>query len=134
MSEQLKHNSSGDGFDPVDWSALQKSNEYQELRAAQRRFLIPASVVYLGVYFGFLLLTLGAPTLFGWSLHGGLNIGFVVMSTMFVLVWLGVLLHNRIARRYWDPRIERVRARAEQVAAAAVAPGSQGISDTQVTP
>jgi uncharacterized membrane protein (DUF485 family) len=99
---------------PDVWSTVQRSAEYREFRAAQRRFLVPASVVYLAVYFGFLLLTLGAPGLFQRQLHGGLNIGFVLLTAMFVLVWVGVLVHNSIARRYWDPRIARVRAQAQR--------------------
>jgi len=134
MSERLNHTSSAGEPDSVDWPAVEKSTEYQELRAAQRRFLIPASVVYLAVYFGFLLLTLGLPALFSQSLHGGLNLGFALMSSMFVLVWLGVLLHNRIAHRYWDPRIARVHARAERLVSPTVAPGGQATPDTQVTP
>lgn len=111
MSEQRRSDPTPD--DPDVWSTVQQSAEYQELRAARRRFLIPASVVYLAVYFGFLL-SLGAPTLFQQRLHGGLNIGFVLMTSMFVLVWVGVLVHNSVARRFWDPRTERVRARAGQ--------------------
>lgn len=97
---------------PDVWSEVQRSAGYRELRAARRRFLIPASVVYLAVYFGFLVLTLDAPSLFQRQLHGGLNIGFVLLTAMFVLVWVGVLVHNSIARRHWDPRIARVRAQA----------------------
>lgn len=103
------------------WSTVQESPEYQELRTTQRRFVIPAAIVYLAVYFGFLLLTLTAPTLFQQRLHGGLNIGFVLMTAMFVLVWVAVLVHNRVARRHWDPRNERVRAQAERQDAASAA-------------
>jgi uncharacterized membrane protein (DUF485 family) len=95
------------------WSAVQDSAEYRELRAAQRRFLVPASVVYLAFYFGFLILALAAPSLFQHPLYGGLNTGFALLTAMFVLVWLGVLVHNSVARRYWDPRIERVRGQAQ---------------------
>lgn len=102
---------------PDVWSAVRHSAEYRELRAAQRRFLVPASVVYLAVYFGFLVLALAAPSLFRQPLHGGLNLGFVLLTAMFVLVWVGVLVHNSIARRYWDPRIERVRSQAQPTGA-----------------
>lgn len=112
MSEQRCSDAPLDD-NPDVWAAVQHSAEYQELRATQRRFLVPASVVYLAVYFGFLVLALGAPSLFQHQLHGGLNIGFVLLTAMFALVWVGVLVHNSVARRQWDPRIARVRAQAE---------------------
>lgn len=114
MSEQRRSDPHDNDLpDDTDvWSAVQESPEYRELRATQRRFIIPAAIVYLAVYFGFLLLTLSAPTLFQQSLHGGLNIGFVLMTVVFVLVWVAVLVHNSVARRKWDPRNERVRAQA----------------------
>jgi uncharacterized membrane protein (DUF485 family) len=112
MSEQRCSDAPLDD-NPDVWSAVQHSAEYRELRAAQRRFLVPASVVYLAVYFGFLVLALGVPSLFQHRVHGGLNIGFVVLTAMFVLVWVGVLVHNSIARRHWDPRIARVRAQVQ---------------------
>jgi uncharacterized membrane protein (DUF485 family) len=108
----VSHDSASSQPEPVDWAAVRGSAEYENLRTARRRFLIPASAIYLIVYFGFLVLALNAPALFGRSLHAGLNVGFLAMTVMFVLVWLGVLLHNSIARRRWDPRIDRVRASA----------------------
>lgn len=116
MSEPVSHDSASSQPDSVDWPAVRNSAEYDELRTAQRRFLIPASAVYLIVYFGFLVLALNVPTLFGHRVHLGLNVGFLVMSAMFVLVWLGVLLHNAIARRRWDPLIAELRAGAQGTA------------------
>ena len=112
MSEQRSSDAPPDD-NPDVWSAVERSAEYRELRATQRRFLVPASVVYLVVYFGFLVLALDAPSLFQRPLSGGLNIGFVLLTAMFVLVWVAVLAHNSIARRYWDPRIAKVRAQAQ---------------------
>jgi uncharacterized membrane protein (DUF485 family) len=127
MSEQRRSDPLDNPSDDTDvWSAVQENPEYRELRAAQRRFLIPASVAYLVIYFGFLLLTLSAPTLFQQSLHGGLNVGFVLMTAMFVLVWVAVLVHNSVARRYWDPRNERVRAQAGRQ-------GTESAADRSVT-
>lgn len=115
MSEQRRSDplTHDDGEDTEFWSAVQESPEYQELRATQRRFVIPASIVYIVIYFGFLIVTLNAPALFQTRLYGGLNIGFVLMTALFVLAWVAVLIHNSVARRKWDPRIERVRAQAE---------------------
>ncbi|MBO0875090.1 MAG: DUF485 domain-containing protein [Pseudonocardia sp.] len=126
MSEQRSSDAPPDD-NPDVWSTVQHSAEYRELRATQRRFLVPASVVYLVVYFGFLVLALGAPSLFQQPLYGGLNIGFVMLTAMFVLVWIAVLVHNSIARRSWDPRIARVRAQVQP-------PGTHAGSDRPVKP
>lgn len=126
MSEQRCSDAPQDD-NPDVWSAVEHSAEYRELRTSQRRFLVPASVVYLVVYFGFLVLALGAPSLFQQPLHGGLNIGFVLLTGMFVLVWVAVLVHNSIARRYWDPRIAKVRAQAQP-------PSTHAASDRPVKP
>lgn len=112
MSEPVSPDHASGQPEPVNWAEVRASDEYEQLRTARRRFLIPASATYLIVYFGFLVVALNAPALFGRSLHGGLNVGFVVMTALFILVWLGVLLHNAVARRRWDPRIDRVRAEA----------------------
>jgi hypothetical protein len=60
-------------------------------------------------------------------LYGGLNIGFVLLTAMFVLVWIAVLVHNSIARRYWDPRIAQVRAQVQP-------PSTHAGSDRPVKP
>lgn len=116
--------------DAVNWSELERNPEYQELRRTQRRFLIPTSIVYLVVYFGFLIVTLSAPTLFRRTLHAGLNIGFLLMTAMFVLVWVAVLVHNSVARRRWDPRIARLH---DEAAATTSAATTAATSDGQVS-
>jgi uncharacterized membrane protein (DUF485 family) len=126
MSEQRCSDAPLDDSPDV-WFVVQDSAEYRKLCAAQRRFLVPASVVYLAVYFGFLVLALGAPSLFQQPLYGGLNIGFVLLTAMFVLVWIAVLVHNSIARRYWDPRIAQVRAQVQP-------PSTHAGSDRPVKP
>lgn len=130
MSESASPHSASQP-DPVNWSELEHNPEYQELRRSQRRFLIPTSVIYLVVYFGFLIVTLSAPTLFRRTLHAGLNIGFLLMTAMFVLVWVAVLVHNSVARRRWDPRIARLQAEAE--APQHDPAGAATTSDGQVT-
>ena len=45
----------------VDWQAVAQSPEFQELVAARRRFVLPATIFFLAWYIGFILLAGYAP-------------------------------------------------------------------------
>jgi uncharacterized membrane protein (DUF485 family) len=94
----------------VDWQGIEQSPEYGELKGMQRRFLAPATVVYLAGYFGFLVLAASRPGFFGTRLHGGLNTGLLLMVAAYVLVWLLIVVYIRAANRRFDPQAANVRA------------------------
>ena len=99
---------SGDGLRGVDWEAIERSPEFQELVTRRRRFVLPATIFFLAYYMAFILLAGYAPDFMGSSVYEGLTVGYVLALTQFVMVFaLGIMYLRRSAREY-DPLAEEV--------------------------
>lgn len=88
----------------ADWDAIERMPEYHELEQAKRRFVMPATAVYLAAYFGFLLLAGLAPDVMGAGIYKGITLGWLLLAGLFALVWTLVFRFGRTARTDWDPR------------------------------
>jgi uncharacterized membrane protein (DUF485 family) len=95
-----------------DWEAIERTPEFQELVARRRRFVIPATIFFLGWYLGFVLLCGYAKGFMGSSVYEGLTVGYVLALTQFVMVWGLCRLYLRKADREFDPLAQRVIERA----------------------
>ncbi len=87
----------------VDWNAIEQSPEFQELVAARRRFVLPATIFYLAWYAGFILLTGYAPDFMAESVYEGLTVGYCLALTQFVMVFTLGYMYLRRADRVFDP-------------------------------
>lgn len=96
----------------VDWRAVERSPEFQELIARRRRFVLPATIFFLAWYIGFILLAGYAPDFMARSVHEGLNVGYCLALTQFVMVGVLGLMYLRRADNVYDPLAEKVRQRA----------------------
>ena len=101
--------------DRTDWDAIRDLPGYRELTRARRRVVLPASVVYLAGYFGFLLLAGLAPGALGHSVHGGLTVGFILMAAVFVLVWVVALVYVKVSNGRLDRQADEVSAQARRL-------------------
>jgi uncharacterized membrane protein (DUF485 family) len=100
----------------IDWEAVERSPEFQELVARRRRFVLPATVFFLAWYVGFIVLCGYAPGFMGERVHEGLTVGYVLALSQFVMVFaLGIMYLRRSAKVY-DPLSARVRQIAEETA------------------
>jgi uncharacterized membrane protein (DUF485 family) len=100
----------------IDWEAVERSPEFQELVARRRRFVIPATAFFLAWYLGFIALCGYAPDFMAESVYEGLTAGYVLALTQFVMVFtLGIMYLRRSAKVY-DPLAARVREIAERAA------------------
>ena len=99
----------GDGGAPknIDWVAAERSPEFRELVETRRRFVVPATVFFLGWYITFILLAGYAPDFMGESVYEGLTVGYVLAMSQFVMVWVLGWLYLRKADRVFDPLAER---------------------------
>jgi len=97
---------------PIDWEAIERSPEFQELTAARRRFVLPATIFFLSWYFGFILLAGYAKELMASSVYQGLTVGYCLALTQFVMVGVLGLMYLRRAERVYDP----LAAKAAEVA------------------
>jgi uncharacterized membrane protein (DUF485 family) len=92
----------------TDWAAIAGLPEYRALTRARRRLVVPAAIVYLAGYFGFLVLAGTAPAALGHSVHDGLTVGFVLMGGVFVLVWVVAFIYVRVSNGRLDARADQV--------------------------
>jgi uncharacterized membrane protein (DUF485 family) len=97
----------------IDWVAAERSPEFRELVKKRNAFVIPATIFFLGWYFGFIVLAGYAPGFMGEEfITDGLTVGYALALTQFIMVWVLGWMYLRKADRVFDP----LAARAAEVA------------------
>ena len=102
----------------VEWEAAERSPEFQDLLRRQKRFVVPATIFFLGWYLGFIVLCGYAPDFMGESIYEGFTVGYALALSQFLMTWLMGWLYLRKADREFDPLRERAAARALEAARA----------------
>jgi uncharacterized membrane protein (DUF485 family) len=92
---------------PIDWEAIERSPEFQELVHRRRSFVIPGTIFFLSWYLGFILLCAYAPDFMGDSVYEGLTVGYCLALTQFVMVFVLGLWYLRKADNEFDPLAEK---------------------------
>jgi uncharacterized membrane protein (DUF485 family) len=92
----------------VDWEAIEKSPEFQELVTKRRSFVLPATIFFLSYYMAFILLAGYAEDFMASSVYEGLTVGYVLALTQFVMVFVLGIMYLRRADRDYDPLAEKV--------------------------
>jgi len=95
----------------IDWEAIEREPEFQELVRARRSFVIPGTIFFLSWYMGFIVLTAVAADFMGERVYQGLTVGYVLALTQFVMVLVLGIMYLRKAERVFDPLAERAIAR-----------------------
>jgi uncharacterized membrane protein (DUF485 family) len=98
----------------IDWQAIEASDEFQELVAKRRSFVLPATIFFLVYYMAFILLAGYAEDFMASSVYEGLTVGYCLALTQFVMVFALGLMYLRRADRDYDPLAERVVEMASQ--------------------
>jgi uncharacterized membrane protein (DUF485 family) len=96
----------------IDWVAVERSPEFQELVRSRRRFVVPATIFFLTWYLGFIVLAAEAPDFMGESIYEGFTVGYALALSQFVMTWVLGWLYLRRADRDFDPLAERAARRA----------------------
>ena len=91
----------------VDWEAIERSPEFQELVRSRRRFVIPCTIFFLAWYLGFILLTAYAADFMGERVYQGLTVGYCLALTQFVMVFVLGIWYLRKADNEFDPLAEK---------------------------
>jgi uncharacterized membrane protein (DUF485 family) len=107
----------GRGYEAIDWIAAERSEEFRALVKRRRRFVVPATIFFLGWYSAFVLLSGYAPRFMGTSLYEGLTVGYALALSQFVMVWVLGWLYLRRADRDFDPLARRAAEKAIEVGA-----------------
>jgi uncharacterized membrane protein (DUF485 family) len=95
----------------IDWAAIEREPEFQELVRARRSFVIPGTIFFLSWYMGFIVLTAVAPDFMGERVYEGLTVGYVLALTQFLMVLVLGLMYLRKSENTFDPLAERAIAR-----------------------
>ena len=96
----------------VDWEAIERSPEFQELVTRRRKFVLPATIFFLVYYMAFILLAGYAEDFMGSSVYEGLTVGYCLALTQFLMVFVLGILYLRKADRVYDPLAQRVLTKA----------------------
>src|SRR5919112_3347344 len=92
-----------DALKGVDWEAIERSPEFQELIRRRRSFVLPATIFFLTYYMAFILLAGYAEDFMASSVYEGLTVGYCLALTQFVMVLALGILYLRKADREYDP-------------------------------
>jgi uncharacterized membrane protein (DUF485 family) len=130
---------SADGQPAIDWKAAAESPEFRELVAKRKRFVLPATIFFLGWFIVFILLCGYAPDFMGEQfLADGLTVGYVLALSQFVMVWVLCWLYLRISDRVFDPLARKAAERALEAGRATAASkpdtGPEGPAGGEVAP
>ena len=95
----------------IDWEAIERSPEFQELVRRRRNFVIPCTIFFLSWYLGFILLAAYAEDFMGERVYQGLTVGYCLALTQFAMVFILGLWYLRKADNEFDPLAEKAIAR-----------------------
>jgi uncharacterized membrane protein (DUF485 family) len=113
----------------IDWEAIERSPEFQELVRKRRAFVLPGTIFFLAWYMGFILLVAYAEDFMSRRVYEGLTVGYCLALTQFVMVLVLGLWYLRKSDNEFDPlaakAIERYEGVHERVASADGAVGSR---------
>ena len=96
-----------DRLQGIDWEAIERSSEFQELVRRRRGFVLPATIFFLSYYMAFILLAGYAEDFMGSSVYEGLTVGYCLALTQFLMVLVLGLLYLRRAETVFDPLAEK---------------------------
>jgi uncharacterized membrane protein (DUF485 family) len=97
----------------VDWQAIERMPEFQELVTGRRRFAWTAGGIGMGFGALYIVLVATAPGLMGTTLVGSFSLGFAGGVGVILLTWAITLAYMRRSARVWGPLEARVRERVE---------------------
>lgn len=92
----------------IDWEAIERSDDFQELVRKRRSFVLPATIFFLAWYMAFILLAAYAESFMSERVYEGLTVGYVLALTQFLMVLVLGLLYLRRAANVYDPLAARV--------------------------
>ncbi len=92
---------------------VQDSEEFQGLKRTLRRFVFPATALFLAWYLLYVLLTAYARGFMAQKVLGEINVAYVFGLLQFVSTFVIAYVYSRYAEKNFDPTADRIRARLE---------------------
>ena len=101
----------------TDWTEIQESAEFTELRRRLRNWVFPMTAAFLVWYLLYVLLSDYAHDFMSTKVFGNINVGLIFGLLQFVSTFVITSLYVRHANRKLDPVAEKIRGDIEGAAA-----------------
>ena len=98
----------------IDYEAVERSPEFQELVRRRRGFVLPCTAFFLSWYLGFIVLCAYAPDFMSQKVYKEINVGLLFGFGQFISTFVITILYVRWADREFDPRAEALHDRLEE--------------------
>jgi uncharacterized membrane protein (DUF485 family) len=92
-----------------DWTEIQDSAEFTELRRRLRKFVFPMTVAFLAWYLLYVLLSSYAHDFMSTKVFGNINIALIIGLLQFVSTFVITGLYVRYTNRKIDPIADKIR-------------------------
>lgn len=113
----------------LDWEAIERSADFQELVKGRRRFAWTLGGLGTGLGVLYVVLAGVAPDFMGTKLIGSFSIGFAGGVLLIVVTWAITIAYMRRSDRVWGPLEARIREQALPSAGRSErGEGSEGVS------
>lgn len=99
---------------PIDYPAVQNSEQFRELRKRHRSFTFPLAVAFLVWYFAYVLLADYAHDFMSTPVIGNINLGVVLGLAQFVTTFAITMWYVSYANRKLDPLATSIREDLEE--------------------
>ena len=100
----------------VDFTDVQQTEQFRELRKRHRSFVFPMAVFFLLWYFAYVLLAAYAHDFMATPVMGNINIGIVLGLLQFVSTFAITMWYVSYANRRLDPIAAELRHELEEAA------------------
>ncbi|CAM5711281.1 DUF485 domain-containing protein [Streptomyces purpurascens] len=98
---------------PEEFTEVQESAEFGELRRSYRSFAFPLTVAFIAWYLLYVLLSNYAGGFMGTKLFGNINVALVLGVAQFLTTFLIAWWYSRHAAAKLDPKAEAIKSRME---------------------
>ena len=99
----------------TQWSEIERTSEFQELVAARRRWVNPATAFFLFWFLLFIVLSGYAEEFMAERVIEGVTVGYLLALSQFVMVAVLGVLYLRVAKNKFEPLQEAALRRAEEL-------------------
>ncbi|MFF4351822.1 DUF485 domain-containing protein [Streptomyces sp. NPDC001530] len=96
-----------------EFTEVQESAEFGELRSSYRSFAFPLTVAFIAWYLLYVLLSNYAGDFMGTKLFGNINVALVLGLAQFLTTFLIAWWYSRHAAAKLDPKAEAIKSRME---------------------
>jgi uncharacterized membrane protein (DUF485 family) len=95
-----------------NWTAIAGQDGFRRLLRAKRRFVIPATLFFIGYYFALPVMVGYFPKMMEREVVGSINIAYLFALSQFFMAWIIMWLYVRAARRF-DAMAAEIKERNE---------------------